>query len=88
MTPSNHVQPLDNAKERLKYLKDDMGLTWRKIANLDDFKGIPAGTLCSFYKGRKPMNPEYRRILGLPEIIVHRAVRDPKTGRFIKLERR
>jgi hypothetical protein len=75
---------LDNAKVRLKYLKDDVGLTWRKIANLDDFKGIPAGTLCSFYKGREPMNPEYRRILGLSEIIHHKARRDPITGRFVK----
>jgi hypothetical protein len=64
-----------------------MGYTWREIANLDDFKGIPPGTLCAIFNGREPKKPEHRRILGLPEIIVHRAVRDPKTGRFIKLER-
>lgn len=87
------VQPLDNAKDRLRFLRCQIGLTWREIAAMDEFKGIPPGTLCSFYNGREPKKPEHRRILGLPEIIIHRVVRDPITGRFIspvieKIERR
>jgi len=43
------------------------GKTWREIAALPCFQGVPAATLCAIYKhGRVPHNPAYLRILGLP----------------------
>jgi len=63
------VQTLDIVRERLNHLHDIDRLSWRKIAALDAYKGIPAGTLCSYAKGRELKNLEHRRILGLPPII-------------------
>jgi len=59
---------------------------WRRIAELDEFKGIPPGTLCSFSKGSyEPRNNEYRRRLGLSEIITQKVVRNGE-GRFSKAD--
>jgi len=60
---------LDIARDKIKRLRSIPGNTWRRIAALDAYRGIPPGTLCSIAKGRNPKNPEYRRILGLPLVI-------------------
>lgn len=41
----------DIVRERLNELHDTYGLSWRKIASLDDYSGISAGTLCAIAKG-------------------------------------
>lgn len=88
MSSSSPVQSLDTVRMRLIALNDDTGLSWREIAKMDDFKGIPPGTLCAIAKGREPMKPEHRRILNLADVSVVLHLRDPKTGRFVKYERR
>lgn len=52
---------------RLQQLNDNF--TWREIAALDEYKGIPAGTLCSYARGRPIRNSTHRHILGLPQIL-------------------
>ena len=51
-------------RERLNRLHDD-GLSWRKIAQMDEFKGIPAGSLCSYAGGWEPKTEKARRMFGL-----------------------
>lgn len=66
------VTKRDTPQERLKYLHDTDGLSWREISNLDDFAGIPAGTLCRIAGGWEPAK-KYRAQLGLAptvEVIV------------------
>ena len=63
------VQSLDSIRERLKHLHDTQALSWRKIAALDDYRGIPAGSLCSIAGGREPKSLDHRRILGLPLVM-------------------
>lgn len=69
MTPNTHVQSLDIVQNELKRLHAIPGNTWRRIAAMDAYSGIPPGTLCSIAKGRNPKKPEYRRILGLSKIV-------------------
>jgi hypothetical protein len=61
------VRTPDTVKDRLNYFHDTIGLTWREIANLGDYKGIPAGTLCSVAHGAEPKHA-HRAQLGLPPI--------------------
>jgi len=42
------------------------GMTWRQIAALARFCGVPAGTLCAIAKGYEPKSPDLRAKLGLP----------------------
>lgn len=84
--PGRAVQSLDTVRERLNHLHDTVGLSWRKIAALDEFTnkdgvGIPPGTLCAIAKGREPKKNEHRRILGLREIIEIKVRRNHK-GKF------
>ena len=60
------VQSLDNLSGTLQALKAIHGTTWRDIAQIEQYQGIPAGTLCAIAKGRNPKNPHYREILRLP----------------------
>ena len=69
MTSGLGCPALDSIRARLNYLHDIEDKSWRKIAALDEYRGIPAGSLCSYAKGRIPKNPEHRRILGLPLMI-------------------
>ena len=79
----------DTIRDRLNYLHAVEGIPWRRIAELDEFKGIPPGTLCAFAKGyyEPKKNQEYRRRLGLPEIIKQAVARDEE-GRFAKVSDR
>jgi len=83
MTSYTDVQASDRACKRLNKLHDIDRLSWRKIALLDEYKEIPAGSLCSYAKGRIPENNKHRRILGFPEIIKQAVYRSP-IGRFRK----
>jgi hypothetical protein len=53
-------------REMLKKLHDQDGLSWRKIAKLRKYQGIPAGTLCSIYNG-DPVPDVHKRRLGIPK---------------------
>jgi hypothetical protein len=64
------VQLLDTIQARLNRLHDSGSLSWRKIAALPDYQGIPAGTLCAIAKGREPKKKEHRKMLGLPPAAV------------------
>lgn len=54
----------DSPQERLFFLKG-LGLSWRQIANLDDYKPIPPGSLCTFAKTGE-LADKWRVRLGLP----------------------
>lgn len=62
------VTKRDKPQERLKYLHDTARLSWREIANLDLYRGIPAGTLCRIAKGWEPAK-KYRAQLGLAPMV-------------------
>jgi hypothetical protein len=53
-------------RETLKKLHDQDGLSWRTIAGLRKYKGIPAGTLCSIYNG-DPVPDVHKQRLGIPK---------------------
>ena len=57
----------DTIARRLKELHDTQLLSWQEIADRDDYRGIPRGTLCSIAHG-KPVPKKWRKQLGLPEL--------------------
>ena len=57
---------LDIVRGRLNYFRD-LGMSWRQIANLDEYKGIPFGTLDSIAHGLEPKR-KHRQQLGLPPV--------------------
>src|SRR3989337_516310 len=61
----NVVRNTDIVSKALRTLKGTTGLAWRKIALLDDYSPIPAGTLCAIAKGY-PVPKRWRQRLGLP----------------------
>ncbi len=61
---------LDIVVGRLNALHSSDELTWREIAALKPYRGIPAGTLSAIAGGRIPKKPEHRARLGLPEVVV------------------
>ncbi len=69
----DRVMARDTHRKRLIYLHDELDMTWRKIAEMEEYKGIPAGSLCSFAKGNwEPKDLITRRKLGYkePEAII------------------
>ena|SRR3990167_5569303 len=63
----NAVRNPDIVSKELRSLKGTTGLTWRKIALLDDYSPIPAGTLSTIAKdGYIPR--KWRLRLGLPAL--------------------
>ncbi len=76
------VQTLDTVRHELKRLNMIDRVSWRKIAAMDAYEGIPPGSLCSYAKGRIPKNNEHRRILGLS--IISTQYKDPITGRYVE----
>lgn len=63
-----HVTTCDTVRERIIVLHDTYGLKFRKIAETDDFRPIPAGTLSTIYKtGRIPK--KWHKRLGLPVMV-------------------
>ncbi len=71
----------DTIVRRLIHLHDEQDLTWRKIAAMKEYRGIPAGTLCSISKGYWPKDLTTLRKLGMQEPELIEQYRDP-LGRF------
>jgi len=71
----------DTLQSRLIYLHDKEHITWRKIAEMKEYRGAPAGTLCSISKGYMPKSLAVRRKLRIPEPELIEQYRDP-LGRF------
>ena len=59
---TGRCQASDILRERLRSLHDTSGLSWRKIAEIPEFKGVPAGTLCAIAKGAKVPKKWRRRL--------------------------
>ena len=66
MKPRDTRHTCDTEREALKMLHDTSGLSWRKIAQMPKYRGIPAGSLCSFATGKKDLANEYKARLGIP----------------------
>jgi hypothetical protein len=64
VTSSGLVRTPDAVVARLIYLNGIGDYTFRKIARLDEFSPIPAGTLCAIAKGY-PVPKKWRPRLGL-----------------------
>jgi len=58
-------QASDIIQDELKALHLIPKMSWRKIACMPKYQGIPAGTLCSISKGGQIPN-KYRAQLGIP----------------------
>ena len=75
-------------RERLNKLHDEEGLSWRKIAEMPEFKEkdapIPAGSLCSYAGGWEPKTERSRRMFGLKITETILQVRDKTTGQFVE----
>lgn len=57
--------------------------SWRKVADLPEFKDVAPGTLCSIAKGDyEPKDNEIRKRLGLP--IAEIQYRSSITGRYVE----
>ena len=65
MNRKQTVRTSDSIPDQLKFLNLVQHMSWREIAKLPEFQGIPAGTLCSISKGFEPKNPKVRVQLGL-----------------------
>ena len=77
------MSPFEKARKRILDLHQKEGVSWRKMAKLPEYKGIPHATLYSIgIKGIEPTTLEYRKILGLGEIITQVVYRNK--GRFTK----
>ena len=60
------VQTLDAVKAELNRVKRVTKLAWWQIAQIPEFAGVTAGTLCAIAKGRDPKSPHIRELLRLP----------------------
>lgn len=63
---TDSVTTSDMVRERLKSLHDTSGLSFRKIQQMDGFRRIPAGTICSVYHGN-PVPKKYYPDLGIDD---------------------
>jgi hypothetical protein len=63
------AQSLPAVQNRLQQLNMVDNLSFRKIAALSEFQGIPAGTLAHIAKGREPKDPHTRALLHLPTFV-------------------
>lgn len=64
----NGVTTSDIVREILKGLHDTSGLSWRKISNLSQYKGIPFGTLCAIANGADVPH-KWKPHFGLPALV-------------------
>jgi hypothetical protein len=70
-------------RERLNKLHNEDELSWRKIAKMEEYKGIPAGSLCSYAGGWEPKTEKARRMFNLPVVKAVMQARNG-SGRFIE----
>ena len=62
------VKNSDTVSAEIIELHDTYGLSFRQIAALPSWRGIPAGTICSIYNGERVPN-KHRRKLGMPRLV-------------------
>ena len=62
------VQPLYSLQLRLKDLHDTQHISWRKIAEMDEYAGVSHTALSRIAKGIEPGN-DVRKKLHLPEML-------------------
>ena len=74
---------LDTLRARLEYLHDELCMTWRKIAEMEEFNNVSFGVLNGVYHGKEPTDNEIRLKLGLDIIEMIPQVRN-SSGRFSK----
>ncbi len=84
-TPSTMpVTTRDTARERLHELHDTLGLSWRKIADSEEFKGFAPGTLCRFANDNwEPRGFLLRQRLGLPRVVGEQCPRGRQGAREV-----
>jgi hypothetical protein len=68
ITPTPSVQSLNSLVQKLNALNGIEGLSFRKIASLPEFSGIPFGTLANIAKGREPKDMHTRVLLRLEKL--------------------
>ena len=66
------VRNSDTVSNEIRILHDTHGLSWRQIAALPGYSGVPPGTLCSIYHGT-PIPNKHRPTVGLPLLVKVRA---------------
>lgn len=77
------MTPFEKLRKRLLALHKRKRLSWREIANLKEYQGVPHMTLYdAAMKNIEPKRVVYRNILKLPEIIIQKVYREK--GRFAK----
>jgi len=64
-TSGDGCHSCDIIREQLNELHDRYGLSWRKIANVGQYRGIPAGTLCAIAKGTKEIPDKFKARFGI-----------------------
>jgi len=75
---------LDTLRARLAYLHDELCMTWRKIAEMEEFNKVSFGVLNGIYNGKEPTRDDIREALGLPARELISQLRNRETGRFSK----
>lgn len=78
------IDPCLPMRKKLNKLHDEKGMSWREIAELPEYEGIPAGSLCSFAKSWEPKTNKSRRQFGLDTFELIPQVRNGKSGQFLK----
>ena len=61
VTESNAV------RDELALIRDNLCLTWREIATMPKYQGIPIQTLSMIYLGKRGVPKRYREQLGIPD---------------------
>lgn len=81
----------------IRRLHDENGLTFRRMADLPDFRKISFSMLNAIYNGREPKDPIIRELLGLSEHVtcgmchtfnkyIRTATRKPKRWRDMPIK--
>ena len=68
LSKNPRVRTCDSIKERLTVLHRANGLTFREIAALPEFTPVPAGTLCTIFKGGE-VPKKWRTRFGMTEFL-------------------
>ena len=53
-------------RDELALIRDNLCMTWREIATMPKYQGIPIQTLSMIYLGKRGVPKKYRERLGLP----------------------
>jgi hypothetical protein len=78
------ITDLNPLRARLMYLHKEQGMTWRKIAEMEEFNNVSFGVLNGVYHGIEPVDDEIRKALGLDVVELIPQIRDNESGQFSK----